>query len=60
MITSIFPTVCAREVEAVRDSYRDLLAFEVLDDSGGYVQLAAPVDGPQIGVVQREHDTAPQ
>lgn len=59
MITSIFPTVCATDVAAVRHFYVGVLGFEVVFDSGWYVQLAAPDDGPQIGVVQRDHDSVP-
>lgn len=60
MITSIFPTICASDVAATRDFYVELLGFRVVFDSGWYVQLEAP-DGshPQIGIVQRDHDTVP-
>lgn len=61
MITSIFPTICADDVAATKDFYVELFGFEVIFDSGWYVQLESP-DGtkPQIGIVQREHPTVPE
>ncbi|MBF6183091.1 VOC family protein [Nocardia otitidiscaviarum] len=61
MITSIFPTLCADDVAAVRDFYVELFGFQVVFDSGWYVQLEAP-DGakPQIGVVERSHESVPE
>lgn len=60
MITSIFPTICADDVAATRDFYVDLVGFQVVFDSGWYVQLEA-TDGhrPQIGIVQRDHASVP-
>lgn len=60
MITGMFPTICADDVAATRDFYVDVLGFAVVFDSGWYVQLEAP-DGtkPQIGIVEREHETVP-
>ncbi len=60
MITGIFPTLCADDVAAARDFYVDLFGFDVVFDSGWYVQLQAPSEPhPQIGVVHREHDSVP-
>lgn len=60
MITSIFPTICADDVAATRDFYVELFDFRVVFDSGWYAQLEAS-DGakPQIGIVEREHETVP-
>ncbi len=57
---NIFPTICADDVAAVRDFYRDLLGLEPIFDAGWYVQLAG-VDDPtrQIGIVERTHATVP-
>jgi catechol 2,3-dioxygenase-like lactoylglutathione lyase family enzyme len=61
MITSIFPTICADDVSATKDFYVELFGFEVIFDSGWYVQLESP-DGtkPQLGIVEREHHTVPE
>ncbi|NNH75026.1 glyoxalase [Nocardia uniformis] len=60
MITSIFPTICADDVPAVRDFYIELFGFGVNFDSGWYVQLEAPDEAKaQIGIVEREHESVP-
>lgn len=60
MITGIFPTICAVDVEASRDFYVTHLGFVVVFDSGWYVQLQAPTEAaPQIGIVERDHPTVP-
>ena len=60
VITSIFPTICADDVAATRDFYVELFDFRVVFDSGWYAQLEA-LDGakPQIGIVERDHETVP-
>lgn len=61
MITGIFPTTCAADVAASRDFYVDHLGFEVVFDSGWYVQLEAPAGHrPQLGIVQRDHPSVPE
>jgi catechol 2,3-dioxygenase-like lactoylglutathione lyase family enzyme len=60
VITSIFPTICADDVAATRDFYADHLGFRVVFDIGWYVQLEAPSGSkPQIGIVEREHESVP-
>jgi catechol 2,3-dioxygenase-like lactoylglutathione lyase family enzyme len=60
VITSIFPTIGAADVEVSRDFYVGLLGFRVVFDSGWYVQLEAPTDAaPQIGIVERDHASIP-
>ena len=60
MNTSIFPTICGGDFAATRDFYVELFGFRVVFDSGWCVQLEAP-DGanPQIGIVERDHETVP-
>lgn len=59
--TSVFPTICADDVAATRDFYVDLLGFDVVFDSGWYVQLQAGADArTQIGVVERTHSSVPE
>ena len=61
MITSIFPTICSDDVAASRAFYVDLFDFQVIFDSGWYVQLqAAGAPQCQIGIVERDHDTVPE
>ncbi len=61
MITSIFPTICADDVAATRDFYADHLGFRVIFDIEWYVQLEAPSGSkPQIGIVEREHESVPE
>ncbi|MEI8412780.1 MULTISPECIES: VOC family protein [unclassified Kribbella] len=61
MITSIFPVICADDVPATRDFYVDHLDFKVTFDIGWYVQLEAPSGSrPQIGIVEREHESVPE
>lgn len=58
--TSVFPTICADDVAATRDVYVDLFGFDVVFDSGWYVQLQAGADGrTQIGIVERTHASVP-
>jgi catechol 2,3-dioxygenase-like lactoylglutathione lyase family enzyme len=60
VITSIFPTICAADVAASRRFYVEHLGFEVVFDSGWYVQLEAPSGHrPQIGLVERDHPSVP-
>lgn len=60
-MTNVFPALCADDVAATRDFYVDLLGFDVIFDSGWYVQLAAPDDPTrQVGIVERTHETVPE
>lgn len=58
MITDIFPTICADDVAATRDFYVTLFDFEVIFDSGWYVQLDG--NSRQIGIVERTHPSVPE
>lgn len=60
MITGTYPALCADDVAATRDFYVDLLGFDVVFDSGWYVQLVGR-EHPhaQIGIVEREHHSVP-
>jgi catechol 2,3-dioxygenase-like lactoylglutathione lyase family enzyme len=61
VITSIFPAICAADVEASRRFYVDHLGFRVIFDSGWYVQLEAPEGTrPQLGIVARDHESVPE
>ena len=58
---NVSPALCADDVAATRDFYVDLLGFDVIFDSGWYVQLAAPDDPTrQVGIVERTHETVPE
>ena len=57
---NVFPTICAGNVAESRDFYRGLFDFDVLFDSGWYVQLAGASDPTrQIGIVDRDHGSVP-
>lgn len=59
--TSVFPTICADDVAATRDFYVDVVGFDVVFDSGWYVQLQAGADErTQIGIVERTHASVPE
>jgi catechol 2,3-dioxygenase-like lactoylglutathione lyase family enzyme len=60
MITNLFPTVCADDVEATARFYADLFGFEAVFTVDWYVQLEAPGDpGTQLAIVAREHESVP-
>ena len=60
-MTNIFPAICADDVAATRDFYVDLFGFDVIFDSGWYVQLAVCDDETrQVGIVERNHETVPE
>jgi len=60
MITSLFPTICAESVPETVAFYREMLGFEVVDVSNGYVLLHPPGQPSiRIGIVARDHDSIP-
>lgn len=59
-ISSIYPVLCVRDLQASRDFYRDLLGLPVLVETRWYVRLAhAEEPGRQLGLVLIGHESVP-
>ena len=60
-VTSVFPVVCASDLEASRDFYRDLLGLDVVFECGWYTLLRSSEDANvQLGFVALCHQSVPE
>lgn len=61
MVRSVFPVVCAPDIDAARDFYAEILELDVVFECGWYTLLRSPVDETvQLGFVTVEHETVPR